>query len=164
MSYREHSESPYERERSWLSRIFGVTSQGTYIVGMIADVAEAEAATRELQEAASCPDDVVFLSADEVARRVRGDGSNPAAEILTERGSFCADYNERALGSALVSMYTQSGKDVVRAHRILAAHDAHAIVYFGDWTIRQLPRKPLADGSAPATNGRSADGASARLR
>ncbi len=164
MSYRGYSESPYERERSWLSRIFGISSQGNYIVGMISDVAEAEAASRELQEAASRPDDVVFLPADEVARRTRGDGSDPAREILTEEGAYCADYNERAFGSALVSMYTHSGKDVVRAHRILAAHDAHAIVYFGDWIIRQLPRKPRPDGSAPAANARSANGASARLR
>ncbi len=164
MSYRDYSECPYERERSWLSRIFGLSSPGSYIVGMIVDVAEAEAASRELQEAASRPEDVVFLPADEVARRTRGKGSDPAREILTERGAYCADYNERALGSAVVSMYTHSGKDVVRAHRILVAHDAYVIVYFGDWTIRQLLRKLPADASASAANGRSADGASARLQ
>jgi hypothetical protein len=141
MQYDNHAEPQQGDHRGWLEQLFGLTTPGNYIVGMITDVAEAEAATRELRQAAAHPDDVQFVPAEEAARRAGGNGSGPAMDIFTERSSYCADYNERAIGSAIISMSTRSGDEVARAYRILAAHDAHEIVYFGDWTIKRLPRR-----------------------
>jgi hypothetical protein len=141
MSSRDRSESSLQEHRSWLGRLFGFGAQGPYIVGVISDVAAAEAARQELLQTAARADDVVLLSAEEVAERAGGDGTDWPNEVLTEEGTFCADYNGRAIGSAIISMNTHSGDDVARAYRILSAHDAHEIVYFGGWTIRELPRK-----------------------
>jgi hypothetical protein len=130
--------------RNWLLQRFGLTAHGNYVVGMIKDAKEAAAASRELEEQVRDPRDVVHLPADEVARRIRRNGAGAAEDLLSEEGVFCADYDERALGSAIVSVYTHSGSDVARAYRILAAHDAHEIVYFADWTIRRLSRRDTA--------------------
>jgi hypothetical protein len=152
MQYDNRSEPQQADHRGWLEKLFGLTTPGNYIVGMITDVAEAEAATRELRQAAAHPDDVKLVPAEEVAKRAGGNGSGPALHIFTERSSYCADYNERAIGSAIVSMSTHSGNEVARAYRILAAHEAHEIVYFGDWTIRRLPRRP-AHGNGNGNGG-----------
>ncbi len=127
-----------DRGRS-LVRTLLTPQQENYVVGMLSDPDDALDAVKDLREAGFPNEDIVLQSQGEVAARVLlGNHGDRVREFVVEEGSICADYNERALGYLLLSVYTRTPQAVTRAATVLSSHDAREIKYFGDWTIRDL--------------------------
>lgn len=118
-----------------------------HLVGTLRDGREAEQAAQSLYEAGYT--DVVVLDGrpalDRIETKERVANALGRAWMRLSAYLDDADARQEALGAlaqghAIVLVYASGGAQEDQAESILRAHGAHAIRYFGRWTITQASR------------------------
>jgi|SRR5579859_1234315 len=142
----------------FLGTLLGAWHTENYIVAVIDDLTEAEQAVAELQQGDWQPADVRLFRGKPSARQIgaieehRSAPARLAAAVRgasSEEGPISELYEQEAQqGHQIVAVYAADDEQVERARRILAAHQAHAIEYFGSWAITDLPRQEDAPPTA----------------
>jgi hypothetical protein len=119
-----------------------------WLVGVIDDPQQAEAAERELLAAGFARDDVLLLQGPEALQRLqaRDERRGPlgwvmkaVADIVTDAGMFEDAYADEArAGHAILNLQVSEQNQIERARDIVAAHGGHYIKHFGSWVISDL--------------------------
>jgi hypothetical protein len=117
-----------------------------HLAAVLRDGREAERAVQDLRDAGF--DDVEVFDGPHALQAItaKEQKANPLArawERLSIQGSDEADARQEALealreGHAMVMVYATPGAPMDQAEGILKAHQAHALRYFGRWTITDL--------------------------
>jgi hypothetical protein len=118
------------------------------VVAVIADDAHLSAALRDLERVGVNMPDVNVLSGEEGARLLdrTGTGHGLRARLLRafQRGAYEVDAlraHERALqaGQHVVYVPVRDERQARRVADVLRSADGHYLLYFGAWSIGQLP-------------------------
>ncbi len=141
----------------FLGTLLGEWHTENYLAAVIDDLADAERATAELQQAGWAPTDVRLFRGKPTAQKIdtiaehRSAPTRIAAAVRgasSEEGPISELYEQEAeQGHQIVAVYADNEEQMERARQILAAHQAHAIEYFGSWTITDLPAQADAPPS-----------------
>src|SRR5258705_8466041 len=117
-----------------------------HLVAILRDGQEAEQAAQALRDAGF--DDVEVMAGPQAVATLAANErkANPLARVwerLSIQGSDEADARQEALealreGHALVMVSATAGARMDQAQSILKAHQAHALRFFGRWTITDL--------------------------
>lgn len=119
-----------------------------YVVAVIDDLQEAEAAADALHQAGFGMGEVRLFDGAQVAGRI--DETEKRRSLLeravvsvrstaSDESLISEDYEEEAReGHQIVVVHTESQEQVNQAYHILRAHHGHAIEHFGRWVITDL--------------------------
>ncbi len=129
----------------------GVPYPKHYVVGVIDDLQEAERAVQALLQVGFTATDIRLRTGQEVLE-VRREHDEQKPKLLTRIVETINDassddelnetdvYAEEASeGHNILNVYARTSDQITSAQNVLAAHYAHTIKYFGDWTITELP-------------------------
>jgi hypothetical protein len=121
----------------------GIYYPVNHLIGVLRDRQEAEKVAQSLHEAGFI--DVVVLDGrlGLETLQIRESAAGPLARAWERLSVYLAgetDDREAALaaldkGHAIVMVYARPGAQEDEAERILQAHNAHGLIYFGRWTI-----------------------------
>lgn len=129
-----------------------------YLAAVIDDLAEAEQAVQDLEQAGWKPEDVrLFRGKPAVQKIDKIEEHHTLPERLaaavrsmsSEEGPISESYEAEAeQGHQILAVYAPGHEQVERARQILARHQAHALEYFGSWVITDLPEQEDAPPQA----------------
>lgn len=126
----------------------GVFYPTNYITAVIDDLDEATLASVDLQQVGFATNDIVFDTNLQAFERIQSYKQRHGllksfmsfvASVASDEADVYLLYAlEAAQGHHLLNVYAPKPELVERAHRILKAHHAHTMKFFGRWTVADL--------------------------
>ncbi|HLV97418.1 MAG TPA: hypothetical protein VKT82_01965 [Ktedonobacterales bacterium] len=137
------------KRSEFLGMLVGDWHTEHYVAGVIDDLDEAEQARSALEQAGWKADEVRLFRGKPAVQKIEqieAERSLPERLAATVRGATSDEgpisevyETEAEQGHQILAVYAHDPAEVERARRILAAHQAHALEYFGSWVITDLP-------------------------
>ncbi len=119
-----------------------------YVVAVIDDLQEAEAAAETLRQAGFGEGEIRLFEGAQVAGRIDETAKRRSLleravvsvrSVASDESIISEDYEQEAReGHQLLVVHTETQEQVNQAYRILRAHHGHAIEHFGRWVITDL--------------------------